>query len=346
MRIGIPTEVKIAEKRVALTPAACADVVRAGHTVYLQAGAGVGAGFADEDYTAVGVEIQPDAARLYGASEMIVKVKEPQEQEFGLLRPDHLLFCYLHLAAEPKLTEALKNIGLTAVAFETVELDGTTPLLAPMSAVAGRLAVQIGSWYLHAPRGGRGVLMGGIEGMAAGNVTVIGVGVAGREAAHLAWHMGARVTVLDINQSRLDEMAEKYPGMMCRVSTPDTITEVLQSTSLLVGAVYVIGKRAPVVVTEEQIKGMPRGSVAVDISIDQGGCLETSRPCTHEMPVYTQHGVIHSAITNLPGAVPLTSSEALSNAILPYVLKLGADTWDAPLKKGINVQQGDLKIAL
>ena len=346
MRIGIPTEVKVAERRVALTPEACAALVKAGHSVSLQKGAGQGAGFSDDMYTAIGATIAPDADALYAGAEMVVKVKEPQKEELARLKKDHLLFCYLHLAAEPALTAALQQIGLTAVAFETVEEDGKTPLLAPMSAVAGRLSVQYGAERLHAPKGGMGVLLGGIDGMPAGNVTVIGAGVAGREAAHLAYNMGANVTLLDINQSRLDEMAKKYPGMKCLQSKPETVSDVLKTTHLLVGAVYVIGKAAPKVVSEEQIKLMPKGSVVVDISIDQGGCIATSRPCTHDMPVYTVDGVIHSAITNMPGAVPQTSSVALSKAILPYVKQLAAGEWTDALKKGINVQGGALKIAL
>ena len=346
MKIGIPTEMKTAEKRVALTPKACQTLVESGHEVFIQKGAGEGAGFTDETYVASGVNIEPTADSLFAAAEMIVKVKEPQQEELSRLRKDHLLFCYLHLAAEPALTKGLQDIGLKAVAFETVEEDGKTPLLAPMSAVAGRLSVQIGTWFLHAPRGGLGVLMGGIDALQQGHVVVIGAGVAGQEAAHLAYHMGAKVTLLDINQERLDMMAQRYPGMHCEMSTPERITQLMPETSLLVGAVYVIGKRAPNVVTEEQIKLMPQGSVAVDISIDQGGCIATSRPCTHDMPVYTQHGVIHSAITNLPGSVPLTSSQALSQAILPYVQQLADGEWTPALEKGINVDGGELKIAL
>ena len=346
MHIGIPKETKIAEKRVALTPKACEELVQAGHTVHIEATAGEAAGFPDEAYTKVGVTIQPTAASLYGAAEMIVKVKEPQKGDLDLLTKDHLLFCYLHLAAEPDLTAALQSIGLTAVAFETVEKDGKTPLLAPMSAVAGRLAVQLGTWFLHAPRGGRGLLMGGIDGMQDGRVTVIGGGISGTEAAHLAYQMGAHVTLLDINENRLTELKAQYPRMELVKSTPENISEALKRTDLLVGSVYVVGKRAPHVVTEEQVKLMPEGSVIVDISIDQGGCVATSRPCTHEMPVYTLHGVTHSAITNLPGAVPRTSSLALSTAILPYVYKLAKGEWDDALTKGVNVQGGELKIAL
>lgn len=347
MRIAIPAEVKNQEKRVALTPDACRALVAAGHEVTVQAGAGNGAGFPDTDYQTAGTGIEADVAALYKSAEMVVKVKEPQPEEWQRLNKNHLLFCYLHLAAEPKLADALKNIGLTAVAFETVtEADGTTPLLAPMSAVAGRLAVQLGTRFLHSSEGGRGQLLGGIQGMQTGHVTVIGAGVSGREAAHLAYQMGAKVTLLDINPQRLAEMQEAYPGMRCVNSTPEAISEILPETDLLVGAVYILGKRAPHVVTEAQVKAMPKGSVVVDISIDQGGCIETSKPCTHDNPSYVKHGVIHSAITNLPGAVPLASSQALSQAILPEVLKLANGNWTTALKKGVNVKGGKVLIDL
>lgn len=346
MRIAIPKEIKVAERRVALTPSACRELVAAGHDVTVQASAGTSAGFSDDAYIAVGCSIAADAAATYAAGDMIVKVKEPQADDLKHLRSNHLLFCYLHLAAEPALTQALKQIGLTAVAFETVTENGRTPLLAPMSAVAGRLAVQIGTWYLHAPRGGRGVLMGGIEGLSHGRVTVIGAGVAGTEAAHLAYQMGAHVRMFDINPQRLDALKAQYPNMETVLSTPEAISAALPETDLLVGAVYVVGKRAPHVVSAAQVATMPQGSVVIDISIDQGGCIETSRPCTHDNPIYTVDGVIHSAITNLPGAVPLTSSQALSAAILPYVEKLAAGEWNDGLRAGINVQGGELKIAV
>ncbi len=346
MKIGVPTEIKNNERRVGLVPSAAEKVIAAGHEVFLQAGAGEGAGFSDSEYTDVGVTILPTAQELYKTAEMIVKVKEPLGQDLDLLESRHLLFCYLHLAAEPKLVERLKDIGLTAVAFETVEEDGKTPLLAPMSAIAGRLATQIGTWYLHAPRGGRGVLMGGITGRKGPNVTVIGAGISGYEAASLAHNMGANVTIMDINEERLSRMEKEFPGMKAVVSTPQSISVILPQTDLLVGAVYVVGKKAPTVVTAEQIKTMPEGSVAVDISIDQGGCLETSRPCTHDEPAYVEHGVIHSAITNMPAAAPRTASEILSEAIEPYVEQLAAGEWTDALQKGVNVQASELKIEL
>ena len=345
MHIAIPAEVKNQEKRVALTPEACRALAKAGHAVTVQAGAGKGAGFADDDYQQAGAALETDISTLYKNAGMIVKVKEPQPAEWQHLTKEHLLFCYLHLAAEPALADALKNIGLTAVAFETVTRDdGTTPLLAPMSAVAGRLAVQLGTRFLHSPMGGRGQLLGGILGTATGHAVVIGAGVSGREAAHLAYSMGAKVTLLDINQQRLDAMQAAYPEMRCVFSTPEAITDILPATDLLVGAVYITGKKAPHVVTEEQVKTMPEGSVAVDISIDQGGCIATSRSCTHDEPCFTKHGVIHSAITNLPGAVPLASSQALSDAILPDVLNLAQNHWTPALEQGVNVRDSKILV--
>lgn len=346
MKIGIPAEVKVAERRVALTPLACKELVKAGHEVYLQKGAGKAAGFLDADYEKSGVKIKPDAKSLYAVSTLVVKVKEPQEEEYKFIRPDHTLFCYLHLASNQDLVKILQKSGCTAVAFETVVEHGKTPLLAPMSAIAGRLAVQIGAWMLHAPRGGRGVLLGGMTGFKSGQVTVLGAGVAGTEAAILAHNMGAEVTVLDINKARLQELAKAHKGMQTMLSTPHAIASLLPTTDLLVGSVYVIGRRAPVVVSEEAVKTMPKGSVLVDISIDQGGCIATAAPCTHEAPKFVQHGVIHSCITNLPAAAPHTASLALSEAIVPYVRQLASGRPGKSLKEAINVKDGELKILL
>lgn len=342
--IGVPKETKPAEMRVALTPVDAGSLAKAGHTVWIESGAGVGAGFSNEDYTDAGCKICADADALYAMADMIVKVKEPQQGDVDRLTQDHLLFCYLHLAAEPKLTEDLKNIGLTAVAFETVVEDGKTPLLAPMSAIAGRLATQNGTSFLHSSKGGRGVLMGGISTHSAGHVVVIGAGIAGQEAAILAAGMGAHVTLLDLNEERLKDVKTKYPTIHTRLSNTETIDELLPTCDLLVGAVYVIGRKAPTVVSEDQVKLMPKGSVIVDISIDQGGCIATSRPTSHDAPYYVEHGVTHSAITNMPAAAQLTASEALSRAITPYVLKLANDSWSKSLKEAINVKNGQLMI--
>jgi len=346
MKIGIPTEVKVAERRVALTPRACKELVKAGHEVYLQKNAGKNAGYPDSEYEKAGVKFKPDAKSLYAVAELIVKVKEPQPEEYRFIRPDHKLFCYLHLASDKGLVRGLQKSGCTAIAFETVVEDGKTPLLAPMSAIAGRLAVQIGTWLLHAPRGGRGVLLGGFSGFKSGKVTVIGAGVAGTEAAILAHNMGAEVTVLDINKARLQELAKAHKGMQTMLSTPQAIASLLPTTDLLVGSVYVIGRRAPVVVSAEMVKTMPQGSVLVDISIDQGGCIATAAPCTHEAPKFVQSGVIHSCITNLPAAAPHTASQALSEAIVSYVRQLASGRPGKALKEAVNVKDGELKILL
>lgn len=341
--LGIPTEIKQNEKRVALIPAHVQQLVQAGVKVFIQQGAGERAGFADSDYTAAGATLQPDSASLYAAANLIVKVKEPLAGDLQHLKAHHTLFCYLHLAPNPELTTALKNIGLTAIAFETLVRAGGTPLLAPMSAIAGRLAIHIASWYLHSPRGGRGVLLGGIADMPAGNIVVLGAGVAGREAATLAHNMGANVQVLDLNEQRLHDLKKALPRITTHISTPQKIAELLPNTDALIGTVYVLGKRAPVVVSEPMVQTMPKGSVIVDVSIDQGGCIATSSPCTHDEPVYTRHGVIHSAITNMPAAAPRTASEALSAAILSDVLALAVNTPSPELTAATNVAGGEVK---
>ena len=346
MKIGIPTEIKPAERRVAMTPEDCAGLVQAGHTVFIQKGAGERAGYSDEMYGKVGVKIAPTAEDLYNEGDLIVKVKEPLPGDIANLTPDHTLFCYLHLAAAPAVTEGLKDTGCTAVAFETVIVDGTTPLLAPMSAIAGRLAVQFGTYYLHAPRGGRGVLMGGIAGKQAGRVTVIGAGVSGKEAAVLASQMGAKVRLLDLNQERLDSITSEYPAIEGVISSKESIDALLPETDLLVGAVYVHGKRAPIVVSKAQMATMPKGAAALDISIDQGGCFETSRVTTHDEPSYVECDVIHSAIANMPAAAPHTASEVLSEAITPYVAKLANGEWTPELTEAINIKAGELLIDL
>tara|TARA_R110000868_G_scaffold218576_1_gene468963 strand:- start:107633 stop:108676 length:1044 start_codon:yes stop_codon:yes gene_type:complete len=346
LQIGVPKEVKIAERRISLVPNDCKNLIEQGFSVYIQEGAGEEAGYPDQLYLDAGCEIKSTAKDLYESSNLIVKVKEPLAEDIALLREDHLLFCYLHLASGPELTQALLSKKLTAVAFETVVVDGKTPLLAPMSAIAGRLATQIGTWYLHASHGGRGTLMGGIHGLSKGNVTVVGAGIAGTEAARLAYGMGAQVTVLDINDKRLAELKAEMPNLITQTSNYDTIMDCAQESDLIVGAVYVVGRKAPVVITEEHIKAMPKGSVVVDISIDQAGCIATSKPCTHDAPTYVMHDVIHSAITNLPAAAPRTASEVLSAAIYPYVAQLARNSWSVELTGGINVEKGHLKIEL
>ncbi len=343
MRIGIPTETKTLEGRVALVPAACGDLVRSGHEVFIQAGAGDKSGFADADFESVGVKILPDAEALYGQSELIVKVKEPIEGDLQHLRSDHLLFCYLHLAAEPKLTERLLEIGLTGVAFETVEeADGSLPLLAPMSNIAGRIGVQVATHLLHQPQGGRGILLGGLPSADRGHVVVLGAGAAGGNSAQLAAAAGARVTVFDKRQDRLAQMMAIGPNVTALYPYIETVGDFVAKADMVIGAVLVTGARAPHVVTREMISSMEDGSVVVDISVDQGGCFETTRPTTYADPTYKVDGVTHFAVTNMPGAVPRTSSQALSAAILPYVQQMARSDWEQrqSLSKGVNVRNG------
>jgi alanine dehydrogenase len=345
VRIGIPKETKTLEGRVALVPAACADLVRHGHEVYIEANAGVKSGFPDEAFSKVGVKILPDAAALYGKGEMIVKVKEPIAGDLEHLRKDHLLFCYLHLAAEPELTKRLLHIGLTGVAFETVEeADGGLPLLAPMSIIAGRIGVQVGVHLLHQPAGGKGILIGGLPTAKRGRVVVLGAGAAGGNSAALAADMGAEVVVFDRRQDRLAQMMALGANVTALYPYQEYIAREVAQADLVIGAVLVTGAKAPHVVTKEMVKAMEPGSVMVDISVDQGGCFETTRPTTYANPTYVEEGVTHFAVTNMPGAVPQTSSQAISAAILPYVQRLTHKGWRdfAPLAKGINVANSEV----
>ena len=345
MRIGIPSETKTLEGRVALVPAAAADLVRRGHEGFIQAGAGAKSGFSDEDYSKVGIKIVPDAAALYEAGELIVKVKEPIAGDLALLKKHHLLFCYLHLAAEPELTSRLLDIGLTGVAFESVDENGSLPLLLPMSVIAGRIATQIGTTLLHQPNGGKGKLLGGMASTPRGKVVVLGAGAAGSNAAALAANAGANVVVFDKRQDRLAEMMALAPNVTALYAYESSVAEEVATADIVVGAVLIPSAKAPRVVTADMVKTMEKGSVLVDISIDQGGCFETSRPTTWKEPTYTVDGVTHFCVTNMPGAVPQTSSMAISAAILPYVQRLaGGDQWRdyAPLKAGINVEGGKI----
>ena len=345
MRIGIPSETKTLEGRVALAPAAAADLVRRGHEVFIQSGAGLKSGFADEAYVRAGVGIMPDAAALYELGELIVKVKEPVAGDLALLRKHHLLFCYLHLAAEPALTRRLLDIGLTGVAFESVTENGGLPLLHPMSVIAGRIAVQIGTTLLHRPQGGKGKLLGGMASTPRGKVVVLGAGAAGGNAVALAAAAGANVVVFDKRQDRLAEMMAVAPNVTALYAYESSVAEEMRDADLVVGAVLIPSARAPHVVTEAMVRTMEPGSVLVDIAIDQGGCFETSKPTTWEHPTYDVHGVTHFCVTNMPGAVPQTSSVAISAAILPYVQRLaGGSEWRQfePLRAGINIDDGRL----
>jgi alanine dehydrogenase len=353
MKVGVPTEVKSDEYRVALTPAGVRELAEAGHEVYVQSGAGEGSAIADEAYVAQGATILPDADAVFAEAGMIVKVKEPQPEEVARLTPRHILFTYLHLAADEKLTRGLMESGATCIAYETVEDSrGRLPLLAPMSEVAGKIATQAGAFMLEKPLGGRGILLGGVPGVAAANVIVIGGGVVGMNAAFIAVGMEATVYVYDRNIDRLRELDIAFGGRAdtCFASTLQ-IEERLPVADLVIGAVLVHGARAPHVITREQLGLMKRQAVLVDVSIDQGGCFETSHPTTHSDPTYEVDGITHYCVANMPGAVPITSTYALTNATMPYVVDLAtrgvhdAVAHNPGLKLGVNVAAGEVTYA-
>lgn len=349
MIIGVPKEIKVLEARVALTPEGASEFIRAGHKVVVEKGAGLGSAITDDQYLAAGAIIEDDVEKLWREAEMILKVKEPIEAEYPRLRSGQILFTYLHLAASKPCTDALIASGTTAIAYETVELNGALPLLAPMSEVAGRLATQVGATALQKPHGGRGVLLGGVPGVAPGKVVVIGGGVAGLNAAVIALGMGADVTVLDRSLPRLAYIDSLYQGRIKTLaSTYGAIDREVKSADLVVGAVLVHGAKAPKLVTNEQVKLMKPGAVLVDIAIDQGGCFEDSRPTTHAEPTFKVHGAIFYCVANMPGAVPVASTYALTNATLPYALSIAQHGWeeavarDGALAKGLNVHAGKI----
>ncbi len=348
MQIGLPREIKSDENRVALTPGGIQMLVRDGHSVVVESGAGRGSGFEDADYERVGAQVAPDAAAAW-AADMVVKVKEPLEQEYQYFRPGQILFTYLHLAPVPALTAALVEHGVTAVAYETVQLpDGSLPLLTPMSEVAGRMAPQLGAQFLERPHGGRGILLGGVAGVRPGRVTVVGGGIVGTNAARIAMGLGAEVTILDISGERLRQLDDLFGGRLhTLMSNEFNIAEAVAECDLLVGAVLIPGARAPHLVTEDMVRAMRPGSVIIDVAIDQGGSIATvDRVTTHSDPTYERHGVIHYAVANMPGAVPRTSTLALTHATLPYARALAgrgvvrAMTDDAPLRHGLNTYRG------
>lgn len=344
MRIGIPKEVKVKEGRVALIPPAVGELVRQGHETYIQSGAGVASGYPDEDYRRVGAQIMPDAASLYERAQLVLKVKEPVAAEFDLLRPDHILFSYLHLAANPALAQVLKDKGLTAVAFETIEAGGKLPLLAPMSDIAGRLSVHIGTTLLHGYEGGRGIMLGGMPSAERGHVVILGAGMAGGNAAVVAAALGAQVTVLAPHREALERMHALGPNVTALPSYAPLIEEAVYTADLLIGAVLIPGARAPKLVTAEMVRKMKPGSVIIDISVDQGGCIATIHPTDYEHPTYTVDGVIHFGVTNMPGAVPRTASQALSTVLTPYVARLATEGGvnDPAITAGVNVAHGKI----
>lgn len=343
MKIGVPKERKVMEGRVGLTPDACAELIKLDHQLFIESDAGLLSGYCDDDYAKVGVSIVETAEQLYAESVLIVKVKEPIESDLRYIKSHHVLFCFLHLAANQALAEQLCLSGCTAIAFESVENNKHHRIiLAPMSQIAGRLSVQIGTTLLHQPNGGRGVLLGGVSNADKGHVVVLGAGVAGEQAACLAANMGAQVTLFDINTEKLARIQQAHKQITTQYAYEHAIEEALVKADLVVGAVLIPDKHAPKIVTEDMIKSMPARSVIVDIAIDQGGCVETMRPTNYEEPTFIQHDVIHFGVTNMPGAVPRTASQALSSAITPSVQKIASLTWqtDEFLSKAVNIESG------
>jgi alanine dehydrogenase len=350
MRIGVPKEIKVHEYRVGLTPAGARELVAAGHEVAVETHAGEGIGMGDAEYVAAGARILPTAKEVFAAAELVIKVKEPQLEECRMLRKGQVLFTYLHLAADPEQAAALMESGATAIAYETVTApDGSLPLLTPMSEVAGRMSVQVGATSLQKAHGGFGVLLGGVPGVAPAKVVILGGGVSGTHAAEMATGLRADVTIVDRSPKRLRELAQQFGATAKTVySTADAIERLTRDADLVIGAVLVAGAAAPKLVTREMVKRMKTGAVMVDISIDQGGCFETSKPTTHAAPTYVVDGVIHYCVTNMPGAVPRTSTFALTNATLPYVRALADLGWERALARdpgfarGLNVHAGKI----
>jgi alanine dehydrogenase len=352
MRIGVPTEIKSHENRVALRPAGAEELVRDGHEVLVQSGAGNGSGFSDAQYAAAGAQIVEDASAAWSA-ELVVKVKEPLPQEYSFLRADQTVFTYFHFAADEKLTRAVMDSGAVAIAYETVEEPNKTlPLLVPMSEVAGRMAIQEGAKYLEKYFGGRGLLLSGVPGTPHAEVLIIGGGIVGLNAAKIAAGIGANVTILDVNLERLRYLDDILPeNVTVLYSDPHTIRDGITRADVVIGAVLLPGKKAPNLVRREDLKTMQEGAVIVDVAIDQGGCIETSKPTTHEHPTFVVDGVMHYCVTNMPGAVPRTSTFALTNATFPYIRRLAKRGWkeaarrDGALKSGLNIVNGKITYA-
>ena len=350
MKVGVPKEIKVLEYRVGMIPSGVKELVDEGHEVFVETNAGMGIGMTDQDYIDAGATILSTPEEVFDISELIIKVKEPQLNECEMLKTGQVLFTYLHLAADPEQAAALVKSGVTAIAYETVTADnGSLPLLTPMSAVAGRLSIQAGAYALQKANGGRGVLLGGVPGVKAGQVLIIGGGVSGAHAAEMAVGLGAQVTILDLSSDRLNKLSNKFGDKVStRVSSKELINELVIESDLVIGAVLVAGAAAPKLVTKEHVKQMRPGSVMVDISIDQGGCFETSKPTTHAEPTYIVDDVVHYCVTNMPGAVPRTSTFALTNETLPFIKSLANSGWqnalknDEHLKNGLNVHAGSI----
>lgn len=350
MIIGVPKEIKNNENRVGMTPAGVKELVAHGHTVYVQHTAGQGSGFADEDYVKAGASILPTIEEVYSAAEMIIKVKEPIEPEYSLVRKDQVLFTYFHFACDRPLTDAMLASGATCIAYETVrDRQGTLPLLVPMSEVAGRMSIQEGARFLEKPQGGKGLLLGGVPGVKPAKVLILGAGVVGRNAALMAAGLGADVTICDISLPTLRHVSEVMPkNVKTLYSSRHNIEQELPTSDLVVGSVLIPGAKAPHLVTRDMLRLMQPGTVMVDVAIDQGGCFETSHPTTHAEPTYVVDGIVHYAVANIPGAVPFTSTMALTNATLPYALRLADKGWreackdDPGLADGVNIVDGKI----
>lgn len=350
MIIGVPKEIKNNENRVALTPGGTKELIKRGHTVYIQQNAGGNSGFPDEEYVKAGAKVLSTIEEVYNIAEMIIKVKEPIEPEYKLIKPDQLLFTYFHFASEETLTKAMIKSGAVCLAYETVtNPDGSLPLLIPMSEVAGRMSTQEGARFLEKPQGGKGILLGGVPGVKPAKVLVLGGGIVGREAALMAAGLGADVIIMDISLPRLRYLSETMPkNVKTLYSSAHNIEMELPTTDLVIGAVLIPGAKAPHIITRDMLKLMKKGSVLVDVAIDQGGCFETSHPTTHSDPVYEVDGIVHYCVANIPGAVPYTSTLALTNATLPYAIKLADKGWkkacaeDKGLAMGLNVVKGQV----
>lgn len=348
MIIGVPKEIKNNESRVGMTPAGVFELVKNGHRVFVQSGAGEGSGFLNVDYKEVGAVILDTIGQVYAMSEMIVKVKEPIKEEYALVQKGQVVFTYFHFASSEQLTRAMIESKSVCIAYETVEdEDGTLPLLTPMSEVAGRMAIQQGAKYLEKPVKGRGVLLGGVPGVPPGRVLILGAGVVGLQAAKMAAGLGAHVTILDINMKRLRHVNDVMPShVVTEFSSEFNIRKHIKDHDLIIGGILLKGSKTPNIITRDMLKQMRPGTVIVDVAVDQGGCVESTRPTTHEKPVYIMDDVVHYAVANMPGAVPYTSTVALTNVTLPYVLKLANLGWqkaseqDSSLKKGLNIIEG------
>ena len=348
MKIGIPKEIKNNESRVGMTPAGVLELTKLGHKVFVQSTAGEGSGFDDEDYYSSGATILPTIDRVYLESEMIVKVKEPFEEEYDLIQEDQVVFTYFHFASNKKLTQAMMDSRSVCIAYETVEeKDGSLPLLTPMSEVAGRMAIQQGAKYLEKPVKGKGLLLGGVPGVPPGKVLVLGAGTVGVQAAKMAAGLGAQVTILDVDMKKLRYVNDVMPShVVTEFSNEYNIRKHIKTADLIIGGVLIAGAKAPKLITRDMLKEMQPGAVIVDVAVDQGGCIETTRPTTHEEPSYIIDNVVHYCVANMPGAVPHTSTLALTNVTLPYVLKLANNGWEKacrdndPLAKGVNIVKG------